>query len=152
MYLVDRKQTVEMDDTESDVLKVPFGVPQGSRLGPLLFTMYTSRLLANIQKEFPIITCHCYADDTQIYLSFCPNTPSEDHCISVLETCIEYIRTWMLQNKLMLNDKKTELLVIGTPRQVSKFKSNGIYIGDTAIKPSYNVRNLGVFFDTQLNM
>ena len=89
-YLADRKQTVEMDDTESDVFKVPFGVPQGSRLGPLLCTLYTSRLLTNIQKEFPIITCHCYAVDTQIYLSFCPNTPNEDYCISVLETCIEY--------------------------------------------------------------
>ena len=39
-YLADRIQTVEMDDTESDVFKVPFGVPQGSRLGPLLFTLY----------------------------------------------------------------------------------------------------------------
>ena len=70
---------------------------------------------------------------------FCPNTPNEDFCISVLETCIEYIRAWMLQNKLMLNDtdRKTELLVIGTPRQVSKFKSNGISVGDTAIKPSH---------------
>ena len=58
----------------------------------------------------------------------------------------------MLQNKLMLNDRKTELLVIGTPRQVSKFKSNGISIGGTAIKPSHNVINLGVLNDTQLNM
>ena len=52
----------------------------------------------------------------------------------------------------MLNGRKTELLVIGTPRQprqVSKFKSNGISVGDTAIKPSHNVRNLGVLFDTQ---
>ena len=55
----------------------------------------------------------------------------------------------MLQNKLMLNDRKNlELLVIGTPRQVSKCKSNGISVGDTAIKPSHNVRNLGVLFDT----
>ena len=43
-------------------------------------------------------------------------------------------------------------VIIGAPRQVSKFKSNGITVGDTAIKPSNNVRNLGVFFDTQLNM
>ena len=48
--------------------------------------------------------------------------------------------------------RNTELLVIGTPRQVSKFKSNGISVGDTAIKPSHNVRNLGVLFDTQLKM
>ena len=67
-----------MDNTESDVFNVPFGVPQGTRLDPLLFTLYTSRLLTNIQKEFPIITCHCYADDTHIYLSVCPNTPNED--------------------------------------------------------------------------
>ena len=58
----------------------------------------------------------------------------------------------MLQNKLMLNDKKTELLVIGTPRQVSKFKSNGISVGDTFINLSNVVRNLGVYFDTYLNM
>ena len=32
--MAESKQTVEMDDTESDVFKVPFGVPQGSRLGP----------------------------------------------------------------------------------------------------------------------
>ena len=87
-----------------------------------------------------------------MYLSFCPNTPNEDYCISVLETCIEYIRAWMLQNKLMLNDRKTELLVIGTPHQVCKFKSNGMSVGDTAIKPAHNVINLGVLFDTQLNM
>ena len=58
----------------------------------------------------------------------------------------------MLQNKLMLNDRETELLVIGTPRQVSKLKSNGISVGGTVIKPSHNVRNLGVFFDANLNM
>ena len=52
---------------------------------------------------------------------------------------------------MMLNDRKTELLVIGIPRQVSKFKSNGISVGDTAMKQSHNVRILGGFFDTQLN-
>ena len=60
-----------------------------------------------------------YADDTQVYLSFCPNTPNEDYCIIVLETCIEYIRAWMLQNKLMLNDRKTELLLVLHVRYLS---------------------------------
>lgn len=75
-YLSDRKQKIEIDNVVSDVFIVPFGVPQGSRLGPLLFTLYTSRLLTNIHTEFPSISCHCYADDTQLYLSFCPNTPA----------------------------------------------------------------------------
>lgn len=58
----------------------------------------------------------------------------------------------MLQNKLMLNDNKTELLVIGTPRQVSKFRSRSVSVGDSTINPSDTVRNLGVSFDTHLNM
>ena len=46
---------------------------------------------------------------------------------------------------MMLNERKTE-------RHVSKFKSNGILVGDTTIKPSHIVTNLGKLFDTQLNM
>ena len=138
-YLSDRKQKIEIDNVVSDVFNVPFGVPQGSRLGPLLFTLYTSRLLTNIHTEFPSISCHCYADDTQLYLSFCPITPAEDHCISELESCVVYIKIWMLQNKLMLNNNKTELLVIGTPRQVSKFRSRSVSVGDSTITPSDTV-------------
>ena len=52
----------------------------------------------------------------------------------------------------MLNDRKTELLVICTPRQVSKFRLRGVSVGDSVITPSDTARNLGVFFDTHLNM
>ena len=144
--------TVEMDDTESDVFKVPFGVPQGVTFRPpTVYIVYTQT--PHIYSKGVPYYLTATQIDTQIYLSFCPNTPNEDYCINVLETCIEYIRAWMLQNKLMLNDRKTELLVIGTTRQVSKFNSNGISVGDTAIKAiPINVRNLGVLFDTQLNM
>ena len=52
----------------------------------------------------------------------------------------------------MLNDNKTELLIIGTPKQTSKLNVNGVVVGDSVVKPSFNARNLGVHFDTQLNM
>ena len=55
----------------------------------------------------------------------------------------------MLQNRLMLlNDSKTELMIIGTPKQTSKLNLNGITVGNSVIKPSVNTTNLGVQLDT----
>ena len=63
-YLNDRQQQIKIDDVVSDSFNVSHGVPQGSRLGPLLFTLYTSKLIKYIQEKFPNVSCHCYADDT----------------------------------------------------------------------------------------
>ena len=52
----------------------------------------------------------------------------------------------------MLNDRKTELLVIGTSRQVSKFRVCNVSVGDSVITPTDTAKNLGVLFDTHLNM
>ena len=145
-YLADRYQKIKIDEVVSDVFPVPFGVLQGSRLGPL----YTAALIANVQKNFPEISCHCYADDTQLYVSFRPD--AQEQSVSNLEECVDYIRGWMLQNRLMLNDSKTELMIIGTPKQTSKLNLNGITVGNSVIKPSVNARNLGVQLDTHLNM
>ena len=68
------------------------------------------------------------------------------------KACIQYVRSWMCQNKLKLNDSKTEFLIIGTPRQVSKLKINDITVGNSVVRPSDTVRNLGVSFDSCLNM
>ena len=151
-YLANRYQKVKIDDVISDDLPVPFGVPQDSRLGPLLFTLYTANLISNVRTNFPEISCHCYADDTQLYVSFRPDEDGKERCVSLLETCVDYVRGWMLQNRLMLNDGKTELMIIGTPKQTSKINLNSVSIGDSVIEPSVSARNLGVQFDSNLNM
>ena len=46
---------------------VLWGLPQDSCLGPLLFTLYASRLFQEIQHNFPEVVCYTYADDTQLY-------------------------------------------------------------------------------------
>ena len=51
-YLSGRKQQIMMDGVVSNDFEVPYDVPQGSRLGPLLFTLYTSNLIKAIQKKF----------------------------------------------------------------------------------------------------
>ena len=61
-YLSGRSQQIAINDTLSAELELHCGVPQGSCLGPLLFTLYSSKLFEIINQHFP--TVHCYADDT----------------------------------------------------------------------------------------
>ena len=71
-YLSDCIQQVKIDDRVPDSVKLEYGVPQGSVLGPILFTLYTSPL-GNICKKYGV-KYNCYADDMQNYFSFKPNT------------------------------------------------------------------------------
>ena len=58
----------------------------------------------------------------------------------------------MFQNKLKLNDSKTEFMIIGTPQQTSKLDVTSIKVGNSLVKPSKTVRNLGLWLDSSLNM
>ena len=69
-FLSGRKQRILVGDKTSDYFNLNCGVPQGSCMGPILFTLYVSRLFSIISQHLPSV--HGYADDTQIYLSFRP--------------------------------------------------------------------------------
>ena len=112
-YLSNHIQPVKADDSKSEPVKLKYGIPQGSVLGPILFPLYTSPL-GDICRKYGV-KYHCYADDTQSYLFFKPNiTRNQEECIRNLELCIAEIRNWMQTNLLKLNDDKTEFLLVST--------------------------------------
>ena len=147
-YLKDRCQSVKIQDTFSDPVTLLYGVPQGSVLGPLLFTLYTTPL-SSIISTFGL-DHHLYADDTQIYISF--STSNARESLEKLQECILGVFAWMTGSKLKLNPGKTEFLLIGTKLQRKKFNDLfPISVLDQETKPSQSARNLGVVFDSELN-
>ncbi len=150
-YLTDRSQSIIIDDEISEPKQLRYGVPQGSVLGPLLFTAYMAPMKNIIGKHG--LRYHCYADDTQIYISFSPASEDEkDKAIDSLEQAISDIKKFMIVNKLKLNDDKTEVIFLGTKHRLDHLDRIGVTVGDSIIYPADKVRNLGVVFDKHLSM
>ena len=147
-YLADRSQQIKLDDTLSPKVRLPFGVPQGSVLGPILFTLYTTPLSTVIQGQN--ISHHLYADDSQLYISF--SSADSISSLNSLKRCLDSMSTWMLSNKLKLNPGKTEFILIGHEQQRRKFLSQfPVSLMGVDTKPSESARNLGVVFDQSSN-
>ena len=109
-YFLGRSQKVVVGDAKSPSAPLSCGVPQGSILGPILFTLYTTPLVKICTKHG--IIYHLYVDDQQLYLAFKPsNAGAKGRCIQQLEGCIEEIHKWMSANVLKLNDDKTEFIM-----------------------------------------
>ena len=113
-YLTSRTQFVCLGRTKSQPSELLQGVPQGSVLGPVLFTLYTGpigQITRRHQLDF-----HTFADDSQLYVSFKINDPTyEKTALTRIQACVRELKAWLNHNRLHLNDNKAEVLVITTP-------------------------------------
>ena len=142
-YLTGRSFTVKLGNASSSAASIACGVPQGSILGPLLFSLYMLPLGAIFTKHN--IKYHCYADDTQFYL---PLSPGCTQPLEKMLRCLRDVKNWMANNFLQLNENKTEIIVFGAPNSVSTLN---IDLGPLSSNHHSVVKNLGVVFDSPLS-
>ena len=155
-YLSDRSQAVVLKNKEgetamSNVVRLSMVVPQGSILGPLLFTLFTTPLgdiCRHHDQDF-----HLYADDTQLYASFIASSEeSSNSCMAKINSCVAEISKWMSINLLKPNEEKSEIMFIATCQQLSKFLPQigpSVKLNGTEIKHSSFVQNLGYLMDSK---
>ena len=107
-YLTDRTHYVSLSNHCSAFTHVHSGVPQGSVLGPILFTMYIKPLSAIIYSHS--IIHHSFADDLQLQMSAPPDRIPE--LLHSMQLCISDVKAGANANMLKLNDNKTELMLV----------------------------------------
>jgi hypothetical protein len=147
-YVMDRKQYVKIGHSESPITSVQAGVPQGSVLGPILFSSFLAPL-ASVISSFDI-RHHQYADDAQIYHCFKPS--SNVGLCNGLNECLDAVSAWFLSNGLLVNPDKSDAILVGTDAQRKKIHFDGVMMSGTHIGFSDHVKSLGVTLDTQLNL
>ena len=135
-FLKGRTQQVKINNELSDISNVTSGIPQGSVLGPILFTIFINDL-----PEYVHSLCKIFADDTKIY-NLCQN-------FNTIQEDLHSLQAWSEKWQLFFNNDKCVCLHFGkkNPQADYTLKSNNDV---SIIKKSSEERDLGVTFDTNL--
>ena len=148
-YLNDRTHYVSLSNHCSDLSPIHSDVPQGSVLGPILFTMYNRPLSAIIDSH--CIIHHTFADDLQLHMSVPPDGLSE--LLHSMQSCMSDVNALATSYLLGHNDNKTELMLVSS--KITKHLHSlptSITIENAQIPFKQSVKNLGFTLDCHFTM
>ena len=144
-YLADRKQLVRGGTT---CLPVTNGVPQGSIIGPVLFSIFTNDLTNFIPCE-KIIS---YADDTSLLDKALPNEACLSDLKDRVQDSLSALEEWFSRNSLKMNVAKTDFIIIGTKHTTQNLAARvNLHVSGSEICPSKTIKILGVTLDQTLS-
>ena len=138
-YLTNRRQCVVIDQAKSNLIPITAGVPQGSRLGPLLFIIYINDIIQNIESEILL-----FADDTTLLAA--GKDPAETS--EILNRDLAKISEWAVKWKVTFNPKKSKDMIF-TRKVLNNSPPlifNGIYVDRVNLH-----RHLGVYLNCDLD-
>lgn len=141
-FLTNRQQSVIINNSKSSKKQLLFGVPQGTILGPKIFSLYMLPLYEIFKNKN--IRFHSYADDTQFYLETTSNDleSTKEEIIDILAE----LKHWLDVHKLKMNREKTEIILFGSASPLT------VKIDDELLTSCNTVRNLGVLLDKNLTL
>ena len=143
-YLTERKQLVNVNGVNSELLNISCGVPQGSILGPLLFLCYVNDMSISINSDCKLLL---YADDSTIIFSHKNPDVISDRLGKELESCSD----WLVDNKLSLHLGKTECIIFGPKRKLKKVTNFEVKCNNHIIKSQPKLKYLGIDIDQHLS-
>lgn len=139
-YLSERYQTTNFNGKTSPKIVNPYGVPQGSVLGPLLFIVYINDINTAIK--------HCninlFADDALLTIS----TKNLEDAVTKINEDLHTLSLWLAHNKLKLNTSKTKYMTIG--KKTTSNTEHIIHINNEGIERVHSFKYLGIIIDTKL--
>ena len=143
-YMCGREQKLKINDRVSSAERLLAGVAQGSILGPLMFSIYTS----NFTNSFKFCQSHFYADDSQLYYSFEP----KDSVVAQqnINTDICNLLKVSEKHNLKLNPTKTTVMLFGPRVARVNLERFELRVGGTSLIFLESHRNLGLLIDTDL--
>ena len=141
-YLLERQQQVVANHKKSGEATLDIGVPQGSVLGPLLFTLYVN----DLSQFVSLSSCNLYADDTVIY---CAGNDVSDVQVK-LQSSITEVSKWYRANRLVLNAEKCNVMTVSSS-YVQNDPVLNISLDDHILKQVNVIDYLGVKIDNKIS-